>query len=92
MTECPVDLLKRFFRSLRPPLFTIRVKNGSASLSGGAATPAFVRDCSAVASASDIRQGWIWGTRSRGRFSLDFSSGIGEKDRQRFRNIAGVHR
>jgi hypothetical protein len=87
-----MNLLKLLYRKLSPPLFTIFVKNGSASLAGGSATPAFIRDCSELASASGIRKGWIWGTRRHGTVSLDFSSGISGKDRQRFRNIAGVHR
>jgi len=87
-----MDLLKLLFHRLNPPLFTIRVRNGSVSLAGGSATPAFIRDCGELASASGITKGWIWATRRHGAVSLDFSSGIGGKDRQRFRNIAGLHR
>jgi hypothetical protein len=87
-----MDLLRFLLRGLNPPLFTIRLKDGYASLVRGSATPAFIRDCGELASASGIRKGRIWGTMRRGAVSLDFSSGIGEKDRQRFRNIAGVHR
>lgn len=86
------DCLRRLRYRLLPPLFTLRVLEGVVTLAGGTATPAFLRDCSALASASRIRSGWIWGTGRPGDLTLDFSSGIVGRDRQRFRNIAGVHR
>lgn len=87
-----MDLLKRIRYLLFPPRFTVRVNGGTVRLVRGRVTPSFLRDCQALVSESGIRDGWIRGTGGPGNPRLDFSSGIGEKDRQRFRNVAGMHR
>jgi len=85
------DALKVLLRRLFPPLFTIRIHEGGIDLAHGGVTPAFLGDCSRIAGKSGIRSGWIWGHRSETGVRLEFSSGIGEGDRQRFRNTAGIH-
>jgi len=87
-----VDLLKRLLRRLVPPLFTIRFGDGDASLVRGKASPGFIRDCREIARISGIDRGWIWGSSNGTSITLEFSGDIREGDRQRFRNIAGVHR
>ena len=52
---------------------------------------AFIRDCDEIARSKNIQSGWIWGLRTGNGTRLDFSSNISMGDRQRFRNIMGVH-
>jgi hypothetical protein len=85
------DIFRVFLRKLFPPLFTIRVEEERASLEQGRVTDAFVDDCTDIAVRSGIRSGWIWGHRTGNGLRLEFSSGIPERDRQRFRNTAGFH-
>ncbi|MBN2607576.1 MAG: DUF3634 family protein [Candidatus Fermentibacteraceae bacterium] len=85
------DALRILLRMLFPPLFTIRINDGRVVLVHGTATPAFLEDCSRIAGKGGIRSGWIWGHGSGSGVRLEFSSGIGEGDRQRFRNTAGIH-
>jgi hypothetical protein len=85
------DALKVLLRKLFPPLFTIRIHECRAYPAHGGVTPAFLEDCSRIAGKSGIRSGWIWGHGSGSGVRLEFSSGIGEGDRQRFRNAAGIH-
>ncbi|OPL18389.1 MAG: hypothetical protein AVO35_05975 [Candidatus Aegiribacteria sp. MLS_C] len=85
------DILRVLARKVFPPLFTIRIREGRAERVQGKVTPAFLDDCSGISRRSGITSGWIWGHLSPSGVRLEFSSGIGEGDRQRFRNTAGVH-
>ncbi len=87
----PGDLLKILLRRISPPFFTIRIRDGEAMLQNGKMTPAFLHDCGLIAKRSGIRSGWIWGIREGASIKLDFSGTIEDGDRQRFRNILGVH-
>ncbi len=86
------DMIRILLRRLFPPLFTIRIKDGKALLENGKLTPSFIGDCSDIARKSRIYSGWIWGHISPGGARMEFSSEISKRDRQRFRNAAGVHR
>jgi hypothetical protein len=86
------DLFRIFIRKLFPPLFTIRIRGGEAIVENGKLTSVFIRDCSDIAGKSKISSGWIWGFSSDDGVRLEFSSGINGSDRQRFRNVTGVHR
>jgi hypothetical protein len=85
------DFLKVVLRKLSPPLFTVRITDHSAVLTGGQVTPALLRDFSEIARKSNIVSGWIWGLRTGNSIRLDFSSKISKGDRQRFRNIMAIH-
>lgn len=85
------DLLRILSRRMFPPLFTIRIRDGRAEGVQGKVTAAFLEDCSGISRRSGIISGWIWGHLSPSGIRLEFSSGIEEGDRQRFRNTAGVH-
>ena len=86
-----IDFLKVLLRKLSSPLYTIRISNCRAVLTGGKASPAFLRDCDEIARSRKIQNGWIWGLRTGNGIGLDFSSKISNGDRQRFRNISGIH-
>lgn len=85
------DFFRVVLRRMFPPLFTIRIRAGRAEVSGGKVTGAFLEDCGRIAAKSDIRDGWIWGHSGGSGVRLEFSSGIGQAERQRFRNAAGIH-
>ena len=85
------DVFRILLRRILPPLFTIRIRAGRAEVSGGKVTGAFLEDCGRIAGKSDIQDGWIWGHSDGSGVRLEFSSGIGQADRQRFRNTAGIH-
>ncbi len=85
------DTFRILLRKLFPPLFTIIVKEGRAYLEQGQVTDAFVDDCTAIATRGGVRSGRIWGHRENNGLRLEFSSGIPERVRQRFRNTAGIH-
>jgi len=87
----PGDLLKILLRRMSPPYFTIRIRDGEAILQSGKATPAFLHDCGLIVKRRGIRSGWIWGIRAGASIKLDFSGSISKGDRQRFRNVMGVH-
>lgn len=76
---------------LFPPAFTIRISHGEARLKRGKLTSSFLKECSGIAGQSGLDSGWIWGCRQGNRISLEFSPGIGRRERQRFRNLAGMH-
>jgi len=91
--EAPeVSYLKILYRKLFPPLFTVRIKSGEACLANGKLTTSFLGDCTEIARKNRITSGWIWGCSSPEGTKLEFSSEISKRDRQRFRNAAGVHR
>ncbi|MCK4671414.1 MAG: DUF3634 family protein [Candidatus Aegiribacteria sp.] len=85
------DFLKALLHKISPPQYTIRISNCRAVLTGGKASMAFIRDCDEIARSKNIQSGWIWGLRTGNGTRLDFSSNISMGDRQRFRNIMGVH-
>lgn len=85
------DLFRILIRKLFPPLFTIRIIGGEAFVENGKLTSSFVQNCSEIARREGISSGWIWGFNSPGGARLEFSASINESDRQRFRNVAGVH-
>jgi hypothetical protein len=85
------DVFRILMRRMFPPLFTIRIRGGRITDTGGKVTAAFLEDCSRITERSGISRGWIWGHSSGSGVRLEFSSGIGQADRQRFRNTAGVH-
>lgn len=85
------DMLSVIMKKLFPPHFSIRIKGGETILSSGIAKAAFVRDCGTIVRNRGIGSGWIWGTRTSAGIRLEFTSGIGAEDRQRFRNVLGTH-
>ncbi|MCK4505010.1 MAG: DUF3634 family protein [Candidatus Aegiribacteria sp.] len=85
------DFLKVVLRKLSPPLFTVRITDRAAVLTGGKASPALIRDFSEIARKNNIVSEWIWGLQTGNSIRLDFSSKISKGDRQRFRNISGIH-
>lgn len=85
------DTLRILLRKLSPPLFTIRIKDGNAVLQSGTATPALVREFGLIVRDRGLRSGWVWGTGDGGKVRLEFTGNICDGDRQRFRNVAGVH-
>lgn len=86
-----IDFLKVLLRKFSTPLYTIRISNYRAVLTGGKASLAFLRDCDEIARSRKIQSGWIWGLRTGNGIGLDFSSKISKGDRQRFRNIMAIH-
>ena len=85
------DTLKILLRKLSPPLFSIRIRSGEAILHSGTATPALVREFDQIVRSRKLRSGWVWGISRGGLVVLDFTGDIRDGDRQRFRNVAGVH-
>ncbi|MCD4700514.1 MAG: DUF3634 family protein [Candidatus Aegiribacteria sp.] len=86
-----MTFLKILFRKLFPPLFTIRIKGGTAIAKSGKLTSSFLGDCTDIVRKNGISSGWIWGYSSPGGARMKFSSEISKGDMQRFRNVAGVH-
>jgi hypothetical protein len=87
-----LDILRRIAKKILPPSFTVEIRDGRAICIQGKVTSAFLDDCTEIAGDRHIVKGWIWGSREAGGARLEFSAGIGEGDRQRFRNAAGFNR
>ncbi len=85
------DFVKVLLRKLSPPLYTIRITDRAAVLTGGRVTSALLRDWSEITRKNNIVSGWIWGLRTGNGVRLDFSSNISKDDRQRFRNTMAIH-
>lgn len=85
------DFFRILMRRLFPPLFSIRIEDGSARKVQGRVTGAFIDDCSRISRRSGIDSAWIWGHGTGTGVRLEFSSDVNEGDRQRFRNTAGIH-
>jgi hypothetical protein len=89
---CVLDFLNKVFRFICPPVFTITIENGIATLSQGEATNKLVTEFSSIAQEQGILPGSIYGVRSSKGITLDFSPSISDSDRQRFRNVWNLYR
>jgi hypothetical protein len=89
---CVLDFLRKIFRFVCPPVFTITIKNGIATLSQGKATNKLVSEFFLIAQKQGILSGALYGVRSSKGITLEFSASISDSDRQRFRNVWNLYR
>jgi hypothetical protein len=89
---CVLDFLHKIFRFICPPVFTITIKNGIATLSQGKASNKLVTEFSSITQEQNISHGVIYGVRSSKGITLDFSPSISDSERQRFRNVWNLYR
>ena len=88
---CILGFLHKIFRFVFPPVFTITIKNGTATLSQGKANNKLVTEFSSIAQEQNILHGTIYGVRSSKGVTLDFSHSIANSERQRFRNVRNLY-
>lgn len=82
-----LDILKRIFRILIPPVFTITINNGIAQSTQGKVTNKVLGEFSEIPRQQGISGGTIYGVRKNAGISLDFSGNISKAVQQRFRNV-----
>lgn len=73
-----------------PPLFTVQIRAGVATVTRGQAPRAFAADCATIAREFGIGDGWIEGHRGPHGPRLRFSPEIPAEAHQRLRNLFGL--
>lgn len=79
-------------RLANPPIFVIRICDGTARLTKGLAPPGFLNDCAAIAEDLGMKAGDVECINGPHGITLRFSPGVAASGHQRFRNALGTHR
>ena len=80
------DFLNQLFRKFVQPEFTVVISDGMAIATQGTISKKALAEFTEVAKLQGISKGTIYGFKSKGGITLEFSRDIRKSDHQRFRN------